>query len=98
METSRGFTDMLPTLPTLLVWLLVLACFVAWGYFLYQKEFRKALTFLECRKDWRSTGEYCGKLYQSKYNMNEDESKPLKKPEESSQEECAERKEEPQAG
>lgn len=49
-----------------LVWLGVLGCFLAWGYVVYQKEFRRALAFLECRKDWRSTGEYCSKMYQSK--------------------------------
>tara|TARA_B110000483_G_scaffold163328_1_gene193506 strand:- start:41 stop:352 length:312 start_codon:yes stop_codon:yes gene_type:complete len=56
------------TLAAPLVWLVVLGCFAAWGYFLYQKEFRRALTFLECRKDWRSTGEYCESIYRTKAN------------------------------
>ena len=52
-----------------IVWLVVLGCFVAWGYF-HQKEFRRALTFLECRKDWRSTGEFCERIYRSKAKGN----------------------------
>jgi hypothetical protein len=45
-------------------WIVIIATFSLWGYFLFTNEFSNAKKIWMCSKEWRPTSEtYCGKLY-----------------------------------